>query len=92
MQKHLHFPYAIPTIEQSMGEKAAEAVNIYFDTNVQEFKNIEYAEQDIKLDLGDGIIVNGKMDVIKKKNQEPKNKNKRKTKTQKKETEDQKRN
>ena len=70
LQKHLHFPYAIPTIEQSMGEKAAEAVNIYFDTNVQEFKNIEYAEQDIQLDLGDGIIVNGKMDLIKKKNQD----------------------
>lgn len=70
LQKHLHFPYAIPTIEQSMSEKAAEAVNIYYDSNLNEFKNIEYAEQDIQLDLGDGILVNGKMDLIKKKNQD----------------------
>jgi len=68
LQKHLHFPYAIPTIEQGMSDKAEQAVNIYFDSNLNEFKNIEYAEQDIQLDLGDGILVNGKMDLIKKKN------------------------
>ncbi len=70
LEKHLHFPYAIPTIAESMGAKAIEAVNIYYDTNIDEFKNIEFAEQDIQLDLGDGIIVNGKMDLIKKKNQD----------------------
>jgi DNA helicase-2/ATP-dependent DNA helicase PcrA len=68
LAKHMHFPYAIPPIEQIMCEKANEAVNIYYDTNLQEFKNIEFAEQDIQLDLGDGILVNGKMDLIKKKN------------------------
>lgn len=70
LQKHLHFPYAIPSIEESMSQKATEAINIYYDTNLQEFKNIEYAEQDIQLDLGDGILVNGKMDLIKKKNED----------------------
>jgi DNA helicase II / ATP-dependent DNA helicase PcrA len=70
LQKHLHFPYAVTSIEQSMSDKAAEAVNIYFDSNLDEFKNIQYAEQDIQLDLGDGILVNGKMDLIKKKNQD----------------------
>ena len=34
------------------------------------FKNIEYSEQDIQIDLGDGILVNGKIDLIKKKNQD----------------------
>ena len=70
LEKHLHFPYAIPSIEQSMSEKAIAAVNIYFDKNLEEFNDIEYAEQDIQLDLGDGILVNGRMDLIKKKNQD----------------------
>jgi DNA helicase-2/ATP-dependent DNA helicase PcrA len=70
LQKHLHFPYAVNSIEQSMSDKAAEAVNIYYDSNLNEFKNIQFAEQDIQLDLGDGILVNGKMDLIKKKNQD----------------------
>jgi DNA helicase-2/ATP-dependent DNA helicase PcrA len=70
LAKHLHFPYAIPFIEEGMIQKAIEAVNTYYDNNLQEFKYIEYAEQDIQLDLGDGIIVNGKMDLIKKRNQD----------------------
>ncbi len=70
LQKHLHFPYAVTSIEQSMGDKATEAVNIYYDSNLNDFENIQYAEQDIQLDLGDGILVNGKMDLIKKKNQD----------------------
>lgn len=70
LEKHLHFPYAIPSIQKSMSDKAEEAVTIYYDTNLNEFKHIEFAEQDIQLDLGDGILVNGKMDLIKKKNQD----------------------
>ncbi|WP_276975213.1 PD-(D/E)XK nuclease family protein, partial [Flavobacterium filum] len=68
LKKHLHFPYAIQTIAESMSEKVTKALNIYYDSNLKEFNNIEYAEQDIQLDLDDGIIVNGKMDLIKKKN------------------------
>lgn len=68
LDKHLHFPYATEPMSVSMRAKAEEVVNIYYSTNENEFKNIEYAEQDIQLDLGDGIIVNGKMDLIKKKN------------------------
>lgn len=70
LEKHMHFPYATDTIADSMKEKADEAVNIYFDNNADDFKNIEFAEQDIQLDLGDGILVNGKMDLIKKTNQD----------------------
>lgn len=70
LQKHLHFPYATDAIADSMKRRAVEAVNIYYDANKEDFKNIQYAEQDIQLDLGDGIIVNGKMDLIKKRNQD----------------------
>jgi DNA helicase-2/ATP-dependent DNA helicase PcrA len=68
LSRHLNFPYATETIRTDMSKKADEAVNIYFDKNAEEFHQIEFAEQQIQLDLGDGILVNGKMDLIKKKN------------------------
>lgn len=67
LDKHLHFPYAIPDIKKDMRNKADKNVNIYLDKNREEFKNIEFAEKDIQIDLGEGIIVNGRMDLIKKK-------------------------
>jgi len=70
LEKHMHFPYATEGIAEKMKAKADEAVNIYYDTNEQDFKNIQFAEQTIQLDLGDGILVNGKMDLIKKTNQD----------------------
>jgi DNA helicase-2/ATP-dependent DNA helicase PcrA len=68
LQRHINFPYAHEAIEADMTAKAEKAVNIYYDKNSPEFNEIEFAEKEIMLDLGDGILVNGKMDLIKKKN------------------------
>lgn len=68
VDKHIHFPYASDTVVESMTVRANTAVGIYYDNNVESFPNIEFAEKEIQLDLGDGIIVNGKMDLIKKQN------------------------
>ncbi|TNF01148.1 MAG: ATP-dependent helicase [Bacteroidetes bacterium] len=66
LDNHIHFPYAIPKVIEQMREKADQAVDDYYDKYSGEFENIEYAEKDIELDLGGGIIVNGRMDLIKK--------------------------
>jgi DNA helicase-2/ATP-dependent DNA helicase PcrA len=68
--RHVNFPYAVEAIQKSMTEKADEAVNIYYDNNAETFPDIIFAEQEIQLDLGEGILVNGKMDLIKKRNQD----------------------
>lgn len=68
VENHLHFPYATEVIKDSMTIKAKDSVNVYYDRNVTEFPNIEFAEKTIQLDLGDGILVNGQMDLIKKRN------------------------
>ncbi|MFC1946139.1 ATP-dependent helicase [Chloroflexota bacterium] len=68
LQRHINFPYATDAIEADMAKRADDAVNIYYDNNSPEFNQIEFAEKVIQLDLGDGILVNGKMDLIKKKN------------------------
>ncbi len=68
LERHTNFPYATDTISQDMGARAKDSIEIYYDSNVSEFPHIQYAEKQIQLDLGDGILVNGKMDLIKRKN------------------------
>ncbi|MCO1334871.1 ATP-dependent helicase [Microbulbifer sp. OS29] len=66
LSNHVHFPYAIPQVKDQMRVKASKAVDDYFSKYSEEFDKIEYAEKNIELDLGDGIIINGRMDLIKK--------------------------
>lgn len=68
LSRHINFPYATDTVAEDMAARANRAIKIYYDKNAQEFNEIEFAEKEIQIDLGDGILVNGKMDLIKKKN------------------------
>lgn len=67
LETHAHFPNALDVLEMEMTKKAGESLEVYLDNNAADFENIEFAEKDIQLDLGDGILVNGRMDLIKKK-------------------------
>jgi DNA helicase-2/ATP-dependent DNA helicase PcrA len=67
LDTHAHFPNALDVLEKEMTKKAGESLEVYLDNNAADFENIEFAEKDIQLDLGDGILVNGRMDLIKKK-------------------------
>ncbi|MFZ2897359.1 MAG: ATP-dependent helicase [Saprospiraceae bacterium] len=68
LSRHANFPYATETVVTDMTDRANQALEIYYDKNEKEFKEIEFAEKEIQIDLGEGILVNGKMDLIKKKN------------------------
>jgi len=68
LSKHINFPYATSAMVDDMTNRANKAVEIYYDSNATDFKNILFAEKEIQIDLGDGILVNGKMDLITKKN------------------------
>lgn len=68
IEKHKHFPYATDVMIESMTERANKSLEIYYDNNEKDFDKIEFAEKEIQLDLGDGILVNGQMDLIKKNN------------------------
>lgn len=66
LDRHVNFPYAIPRVREQMRENAYEAIRQYYERYSGEFRDIEYAEKDIEIDLGDGVIVNGRMDLIKR--------------------------
>ncbi len=67
VEKHLHLPYAPDAASEEIRNSALKVTNQYLQDNLSEFDNIEYAEKDIQIDLGDGILVNGRMDLIKRK-------------------------
>ncbi|MCB1188842.1 MAG: ATP-dependent helicase [Leptospiraceae bacterium] len=67
---HFYLPYASEegSVYADMRKTAQESLNIYYDENYDSFPDIQFAEKIIELNLGDGIIVNGRMDLVKKKN------------------------
>ena len=66
VESHVHIPYATNIVLDNIKETTNNVATAYLEENHKEFDNIEYAEQEIQIDLGDGIMVNGRMDLIKK--------------------------
>lgn len=66
VESHVHIPYATNIVLDNIKQTTNNVATAYLAENYNEFDNIEYAEQEIQLDLGDGIMVNGRMDLIKK--------------------------
>ena len=63
---HVHIPYATGIVLDNIKETTKNVAKSYLDENLADFDKIEYAEQEIQIDLGDGIMVNGRMDLIRK--------------------------
>jgi DNA helicase-2/ATP-dependent DNA helicase PcrA len=67
LAKHKSFPYALEATSTELEKKAKSALISYYNDNKNDFKNITYVEKNIELDFGDGVFVNGRIDLIKKK-------------------------
>lgn len=63
---HVHIPYATELVLDNIKETTRKVTKSYLDENLADFDKIEFAEQEIQIDLGDGIMVNGRMDLIRK--------------------------
>lgn len=68
LKTHLYLPYADKNIQAAAERRAGKMMEDYFDLNQRDFDKIAFAEKDIQIDLGGGVMVNGRMDLIKKEN------------------------
>lgn len=68
VERHLHLPNASQKVFERTQKRAEKVTHDYLNDNLNEFDKIEFAEKEIQIDLEDGIMVNGRMDLIKKKN------------------------
>jgi DNA helicase-2/ATP-dependent DNA helicase PcrA len=66
VERHENLPYAPIKAKKDMEESIRKLVSKYIKDNKRDFKNIEFVEKDIQLNLEDGIFVSGKIDLIKK--------------------------
>lgn len=60
-----YLPYASPKWQERMTTSAKRAINKYVVTNEETLGDIRLAESPIEIDLGDGITVNGRIDMVK---------------------------
>lgn len=64
MERHLHVPFAYPALRDQLLRAGIKTVTQYLEQNRSNLNRLEYAEQPIELDLGGGVVVHGRVDLI----------------------------
>jgi DNA helicase-2/ATP-dependent DNA helicase PcrA len=66
VETHLHAPYAYPALRQQLEASAERVIRDYLRDNRAEFDKIEFSEKQIEINLGDGVTVNGRIDLVRR--------------------------
>lgn len=66
VERHLHVPFAYPELRAALQESGTKAVKRYIKSNAQVLDKVEHVEQVVELNLGDGLVVNGRIDLIRR--------------------------
>ncbi len=66
VESHLHAPYAYPTLRQQLEESAERVIRDYLRDNRELFDKIEFSEKQIQINLGDGVSVVGRIDLVRR--------------------------
>ena len=68
IDRQTHFPYLTKStkLSQPLYDKVKNNVEDYYKQNIDEFKNIEFVEQEIQYKIDRNILVVGMIDLIKK--------------------------
>ncbi|MBK8083601.1 MAG: ATP-dependent helicase [Devosia sp.] len=67
VDRHLHVPFAYPTLRETMRASAKRTVEKYIEARQDEFDKIEFSEKSIEVALEDGINVLGRIDLVRRK-------------------------
>ena len=63
---HLHVPYAYPALRTQLEASAERVLRDYLRDNAALFDKIEFSEKQIEISLGDGVTVNGRIDLVRR--------------------------
>lgn len=64
--RHLHTPYAYPALREQLVKSAQQAIERYFGAHGAELPNTVHSEKQIQVHLGDGVVVDGRIDLIRR--------------------------
>jgi DNA helicase II / ATP-dependent DNA helicase PcrA len=62
----LHLPYAYRALRETLEKSATGIVRDYIAANKADFEKIEFSEKGIELNLGDGVSVVGRIDLVRR--------------------------
>lgn len=66
LDNHFHLPFAWDELRTDMRAKADQVLRRYFAENAEMLDKIEHAEKTIELKLADGVVVHGRIDLIRR--------------------------
>jgi len=67
IETHLHAPYAYAKLREQLEKAATKVLKNYIVDNSKEFKNIEFSEKTVEVNMGDGVSVIGRIDLVRRK-------------------------
>lgn len=67
LETHLHTPYAYKTLREKLEAAASKVLKNYIADNKKDFRNIEFSEKLIEVNMGDGVSVIGRIDLVRRK-------------------------
>jgi DNA helicase II / ATP-dependent DNA helicase PcrA len=66
VDEHLHLPFANREVDEHLRKAAREALSRYLRDHGADLTKLEHVEKSIELKLQDGIVVNGRVDLIRR--------------------------
>ena len=66
VETHLRVPYAYPALREKLEASAERVLMDYLNDNIEKFDNIEFSEKQVEISLGDGVTVNGRIDLVRR--------------------------
>ena len=64
--RHLRTPYAYGELRNRLERAAHRDIRNYILDNADEFEHIEFSEQPIEVQLGDGVSIKGRIDLVRR--------------------------
>jgi DNA helicase-2/ATP-dependent DNA helicase PcrA len=65
VDRHLHTPYAYPTLQEQLRSSAISAIERYFDRHGDDLTRTIHSEKQIEVEISPGVTVSGRIDLIK---------------------------
>lgn len=66
LARHLHAPYAYPALRENLEQAAEKVLHHYLTDNRHDFDKIEFSEKSIEINLGEGVTIKGRIDLVRR--------------------------
>ena len=66
VERHLRLPYANQTVKRNLERSAEESLRSYIRDNADQMHLIKFSEQDVMVNLPNGISIKGRIDLVRR--------------------------